>query len=232
MKKCFSFLCICAFLLTCALPVFAADGNVTYSGDAGEFIFTPGSGYSLTDLFPNFKDVMPGDSIFQPITVKNDASQKVKIKVYMRALGAHEDSVEFLSKLHLRVEKSEDNTMAYMFEAAANETAQLTDWVCLGTLYSGGEVDLNVILDVPVELNNNFQNAIGYLDWEFMIEEYEIEPTDPEPPQSGEDNRPTNPEIPDTGDDSLVFLWVALMVGSLVMIMLLIFIARKKKKDK
>lgn len=217
MKKCFTFLCIWTILLSCAIPGFATEGNVTYSGDAGKFLFAPGSEYSPTDLFPNFKDVMPGDSITQPITVKNDASNKVKVKIYMRSLGAHEDSVDFLSKLHLRVEKSEDNTMAYMFDAAANETAQLTDWVCLGTLYSGGEVNLNVILDVPVALDNTYQQQIGYLDWEFMIEEYEVEPTDPEPPK--------------TGDDSRIFLWVGLMITSLIMLILLLFIPKRKKED-
>lgn len=215
MKKSIVFLCICVLLLSCVMQVFAADGNVTYSGDAGKFIFTPGSEYSPTDLFPNFKDVMPGDSIIQPITVKNDASNKVKVKIYMRSLGAHEDSMEFLSQLRLRVEKSEENTMAYMFDAAANETAQLTDWVCLGTLYSGGEVNLNVILDVPVELDNTYQQQIGYLDWEFMIEEFEIEPTDPEPPK--------------TGDDFAIWLWPVLMLLSLCGLTVLI-LTRKREK--
>lgn len=215
MKRCIVFLCVFVLLLSCVMPVMAADGNVTYSGDAGKFIFAPGSEYSPTDLFPNFKDVMPGDSLTQQITVKNDASNKVKVKIYIRSLGAHEESEEFLSQLHLRVEKSEDNTMAYMFDAAANETAQLTDWVCLGTLYSGGEVNLNVILDVPVELGNDYQDAIGYLDWEFMIEEYEIEPTDPEPPK--------------TGDESQILLWAGLMVGSLVMLLILLFCGKKKE---
>ena len=217
MKKSIVFLCVCALLLSCVMPVMAADGNVTYSGDAGKFIFAPGSEYSPTDLFPNFKDVMPGDSITQPITVKNDASNKVKVKIYMRSLGAHEDSVEFLSQLRLRVEKSEDNTMAYMFDAAANETAQLTDWVCLGTLYSGGEVNLNVILDVPVELGNDYQQRIGYLDWEFMIEEYEIEPTDPQPPK--------------TGDDTPIWLWIGLMVMSLCALLILILAWKQKDKE-
>ena len=217
MKRCIVFLYVFALLLSCVMPVMAADGNVTYSGDAGKFIFAPGSEYSPTDLFPNFKDVMPGDSITQPITVKNDASNKVKVKIYIRSLGAHEDSVDFLSKLHLRVEKSEDNAMAYMFDAAANEAAQLADWVCLGTLYSGGEVNLNVILDVPVELDNDYQQQIGYLDWEFMIEEYEIEPGDPEPPK--------------TGDDSQIFLWAGLMVTSLIMLILLLFLPKRKKED-
>ncbi len=217
MKKGLTFLCTCMLLLSWVMPVFAANGNVTYSGDAGEFIFAPGSHYSLTDLFPNFKDVMPGDSITQPITVKNDASKKVKVKIYVRSLGAHEDSIEFLSQLHLRVEKSEDNSMAYMFDAAANETAQLTEWVCLGTLYSGGEVDLHVILDVPVELDNQYQQRIGYLDWEFMIEEYEIEPTDPEPPK--------------TGDDSLLWLWTGLMAVSLCAMLILLFAWKRGKKE-
>jgi len=209
-------LLIIVVLLSCVMPVFAADGNVTYSGDAGKFIFAPGSEYSPTDLFPNFKDVMPGDSITQQITVKNDASNKVKVKIYMRALGAHEDSIEFLSQLRIRVDKSDENGLAYMFDAAANETAQLTDWVCLGTLYSGGKVNLNVILDVPVELDNAFQKKIGYLDWEFMVEEYEIEPTDPEPPK--------------TGDDSQLLLWLGLMIMSAAALLILIP-AKKRKKQ-
>lgn len=218
MKKCSIFLCVFMLLLSCVTPVFAADGNVTYSGDAGKFVFAPGSEHSPTDLFPNFKDVMPGDSITQPITVKNDASNKVKVKIYVRSLGAHEDSVEFLSKLHLRVEKGEENTMAYMFDAAASETAQLTEWVCLGTLYSGGEVNLNVILDVPVELDNQYQQQIGYLDWEFMIEEYEIEPTDPEPPK--------------TGDDFQIWIWLGLMIMSLFGLMILILAWKREDKEK
>lgn len=204
-------------LLSCAMPVFAADGNVTYTGDSGNIVFAPGSEYSPTDLFPNFKDVMPGDSITQPITVKNNASNKVKVVIYMRSLGAHEDSEEFLSKLRLRVEKSAENTMGYMFDAAASETAQLTEWVCLGTLYSGGEVNLNVILDVPTDLNNDFQQLIGYLDWEFKIEELPIEPTDPEPPK--------------TGDDAPIFLWAGMMIVSFSVLLLLILMKKRKERE-
>lgn len=216
MKKLILFLSVCALLLSSIMTVFAEDSNVSYSGNAGKFIFAPGSSDSPTDLFPNFKDVMPGDSIAQSITVKNDASNKVKVKIYMRSLGAHADSAEFLSKLRLRVEKSEENTMAYMFDATTSETAQLTEWVCLGTLYSGGEVNLNVILDVPVELDNAYQQQIGYLDWEFMIEEYAIEPTDPEPPKSG--------------DDSPLWLWVGLGTMSLFVILILLFAGKRKKE--
>lgn len=215
MKKIITLLIVCIVALSSVLPVYAADGKVTYSGNAGNFVFEPGSKHSLTDLFPNFKDVMPGDTLTQQITVKNNADNKVKVKIYIRSLGAHEDSADFLSQLGLKVATNEENKMAYMFDAAANETAQLTDWVCLGTLYSGGEVNLDVTLTVPVELDNEFQNNIGYLDWEFMIEEFQIEEGDPKPPQ--------------TGDKTRTVLWVALMLGFSTMLIILLF---RRKKDK
>lgn len=205
-------LCLC---LVC-FSVSAADGSVTYSGDAGEFIFAPGSEESLTDLFPDFKDVMPGDSLHQKITVKNDASEKVKVNIYVRSKGAQAGNEEFLSQLRLRVAVSEDNVMGYMFDAAASETAQLTEWVLLGTLYSGGEVNLDVTLDVPVEMGNEFQNQIGYLEWEFMVEEMPIDPDDPTPP---------------TGDQSYLTLIVGTMVCSAIVIAVLLPLVRRRKKE-
>ena len=212
MKRLFAILL--ALLCVCfnAATVFAADGNVAYSGDAGEFIFAPGSEYSPTDLFANFKDVMPGDTLSQPIVIKNDASKEVKIKVYLRSLGAHESSEEFLSQLQLRVEKVTDTVM---FDAAADQSAQLTEWTCLGTLYSGGIVELNVLLDVPTSLDNENKNLVGYLDWEFMIEELPAEDTDPLPPP--------------TGDEAQIGLYLILCLVSACLILLLLAGRRKKR---
>jgi hypothetical protein len=219
MKKLFSILVALIVLCLSATPAFAADGKVTYNGEAQQFIFEPGSEHSPTDLFPNFKDVMPGDSITQKITVKNDIHNDVKVKIYIRSLGAHEDSVDFLSQLHLTVKKSEENEMAYMFDAAADDTAGLTDWVLLGTLYSGGEVNLDVVLDVPTSLTNEHSEQIGFIDWEFAIEEFPVEPGDPSPP---------------TGDRSYIFVYIASIAGivALAAVIIIFVVLKKDRKEK
>ena len=200
--------------MTCGLSISAyAAGTVTYSADSSKFIFEPGSSHSPTDLFTEYKGLMPGDSVSQDITVKNDSSYDVKVKLYVRSHGAHEDSVDFLSKLHLTVAKSENNEMAYMFDAVADQTGGMTDWVYLGTLYSGGEVNLILNLDIPIELGNEYQDAIGYIDWEFKAEELPIEPDDPKPPQ--------------TGDNSNLYLYA--MLASVSGIALVILITKRKK---
>lgn len=191
----------------------ADEGDVLYNEDAAEFVFTIGSEYSQTDLFHHFKEVMPGDTLTDKIIIRNDASNNVKIKVYMRSLGAHPDSVLFLSQLTLHVENEEDTIM---FDAA-HETGELSDWVCLGTLYSGGEVVLDVTLQVPVTLDNEFKELIGYLDWQFMVEQFPVEPDDPKPPQ--------------TGDDSPVLLYGGLMAVSALVLILLLLPRRKKEEE-
>ena len=195
-----------------------AEGNVTYSGDAGQFIFAPGSDHSATDLFTEYKEVMPGDELVQHITVKNNASKKIKVNVYMRSLGAHRDNdnIEFLSQLDLTVKKLTDTVM---FDAKADETAQLTDWVLIGTLYSKSEVDLELILKVPTSLDSKFMNRVGLLDWQFMVEELPLQPGDPGFPQTG-----------DTTNIALYLLPVA-GFGALTVVMFIILFRRKKKEE-
>ena len=217
MKTKRTLLVVVAILLTGILsfPVLAS-GNVTYSGNSGNFIFAPGSTFSPTDLFPTMKDVMPGGVYSDTVHIGNLADSSVQVKIYMRALGAESGSEEFLSKLRLEVKKAAGGAGADLFDAPADETATLTDWVYLGTLSAGGSIDLNIILTVPTDLSNEFANRVGYLDWEFKVEEIPI------------------PDTPDTGDKSTPALWISLSIGSLILIFffLILWKKRDKKEDK
>ena len=71
MKKIITLLIMCVIALSSVLPLYAANGKVTYSGNAGDFVFAPGSDYLLSDLCPNCKGVMPGDTVSKIVTVEN-----------------------------------------------------------------------------------------------------------------------------------------------------------------
>ncbi|MBQ9988978.1 MAG: hypothetical protein IJP30_04500 [Clostridia bacterium] len=105
LSKVISLLVVAVVLCSLSVSAYAA-GTVTYIKDAGQFIFEPGSNYSPTDLFSDFKNVMPGDSITQQILIRNDASNQVKIDLYLRSLGAQQDTDLFLSQMNLTVEQA------------------------------------------------------------------------------------------------------------------------------
>ena len=221
-RKIVCLLAMVIMIMASATAAFA--GSVTYKGQAEKFVFAPGSEYSKTDLFGDqFKGIMPGDSIIDTVTVKNNASDKVNVEIFIRALGAtdlqepedgiaevsQEDSQKFLSQMTLTVAQ---NGNSELFHAPADQTAQLTDWVSLGKFDSGAEVDLNVTLNVPIEMNDDFQNAIGTLDWQFKVVETPI------------------PEETRTGDDMNLLIPIVLIAAAAAGIAALLITRRKKEK--
>ena len=211
-RSVFALVLVCCTLLTIPITAAADNGTVTYDGKAREFKFKPGSIYSETDLFPNFKNVMPGDTLTQQIVINNTGLTSKHIKVYLRSLGATENEA-FLNQMELTVTKSGKDTV--YFKAPADETAQLTDWKLLGTIYKGGKITLDLTLKVPIEMGNDFQQNIGKLDWEFKVDEI-----------------PHDPDAPKTGDTSHIYLLITIMVVCLVALIVLFAVYRKKRKNR
>ena len=129
---------------------------------------------------------MPGDSLTETVEVKHNGAEKVPVKLYLRATGAESGSEEFLSQLSLSVRQGD----GALFEATADQTGGLADWVLLGTFAYGESDTLELTLTVPIEMGNAYQDAAGLLDWQFKVEEVDETP--------GDD--PDGGDTPDDGD--------------------------------
>ena len=199
---------IMAVLLLLSACAWADNASVTYVGGAEKFIFLPGSEYSDTDLFDNFKNVMPGDTLSETITVQNKSLNRVRI--YLKAEGCSDEDREFLNQLKLNVKSSKGD----IFDAQADETAQLTDWVSLGVFRRKGEANLNVTLTVPIELDSKYMNRIGTVVWSFAVEVIDDD---------------TNPE---TGDWFDATVWICCAAAVLTAGVVVLILSKKRARAK
>lgn len=192
-----SMLMTLVLMLSMAVTAYAKDSSVTYEGGAEKYVFLPGSSYSGTDLFDNFKGVMPGDKLTQKVTVKNESRSSDKVNIYMRAETHVEDEsyisddteaairdyvnmADFLHQLSMTVKNGD----TVIYNAPADQLDGLKNNVLLGTFYPGQETELTVELSVPIELGNEYANRIGEIDWVFVAEE--VNDPKPAPDDSGE----------------------------------------------
>lgn len=160
----FAFACV-------ALPAGTAHADVTYQGDAHVFAVRDADGRPVDDLFSNFKNVMPGDTLTQQVTITNNGVSAAPAKLYLRSTGVLAGSAAFLSLLNLSVTTVDAGNGSKLFDAPPSQTASLADWVCLGTFAPGAHVTLTLVLEVPLTMGNEFQDSSGTIGWEFMAEE-------------------------------------------------------------
>lgn len=200
-KSILSLLLAVATMLSFSVTAFASESSVTFE-DGKIVAFEPGSVYTDTDLFDNFKGVMPGDVRTEEVTIQNNTKDCDYIKVYMRAVLHDEtgnpisDKVlaelqaderreatseleymyDFLSQLSMKVW----NGSTLIYEESPDKLDGLTENVYLGSIRKGETIKLNVELDVPIEMGNEYANRIGEVDWVFVVEGFD-DPTPPSP---------------------------------------------------
>lgn len=144
----------------------AADESVVYKGYPEEFIFTPGSAYSKSDLFGGFKDVLPGDTITQTVRVTN--ARNCVVRLFMKADPLDETQKYLLNRMHLRV--TSGNTV--LFDAPAGEQSGLAAYRLLGTFHRNGGTTLTITLSVPADLDNSFSGRCAGIQWTFLAQEF------------------------------------------------------------
>ncbi len=179
-----------SLLLSLSISSLAADSSVTFNGHNKGFDFKPGSEFTATDLFDNFKGVMPGDTLTETITVTNNSSDSDYVKLYIRALAHDEDTnplspkvaehetvasmKDFLSQLNMKVYEGEK----VIFNASPDELDGMAENVLLGSFEKGEGTTLTVELSVPLDLSDEYANRVGEVDWVFLTEGFDY-PTPP-----------------------------------------------------
>lgn len=175
-------LTVLALTLSLTVTVRAAEAVISFRGVEEGFGFGSGSQYTGTDLFDNFKGVMPGDRLREDITIRNDAGDCDYIQLSMKAVPHDDQSnppspsaaggetaltmADFLSRLTMRIY----NGSTLIYEASPEEAGALADFVPLGALLPGQSLTLGVELDIPLDMGNEYANRVGEVDWVFLAE--------------------------------------------------------------
>lgn len=219
-------LAMCVLLVLClSAPVFAADSSVTYRGRKDGFEFTSESSYISTDLFSNFKNVMPGDVKTEKITIVNKSTYSDYINVYVRALLHDEDNnpispavlealtaderretmseleymLGFLNQLTLTVWNGEkkDENIIYQGTPDSLEEGFEEGNTFIGSLGYNRSLELTAELAVDISMGNEYAERIGEVDWVFVIEERNNSGGSDD---DSDDKKPTPGSKPDSQD--------------------------------
>lgn len=177
LKSISALILVVALLLSMSVTAFAADNKIiTFKGAADGFDFGSGSEYTATDLFDNFKNVMPGDTLTQNIEVKNEATDCDYIWLFMEVVNHTEENGnepeidvdleemnEFLDQLELSIYNESEGY--YAWTGVASEA--MDTLANIAALNRDESVKLRIELKVPAELGNEFADRIGEVDFKF-----------------------------------------------------------------
>ena len=174
-----------ALVLVLSLSVSAFAAEVVFEGRSKGISIASDNELTASNLFGNFEGGMPGDSLSETITIKNLARDCDYIKLYIRAVphgsgnglsgkvADIEDSVasmqDFLSQLSMEV-KQGDKTI---YSGPPDELDGFQKNVYLGQYRKNQGTTLTVSLNVPIELNNEYAQRAGEVDWVFKVECYD-----------------------------------------------------------
>lgn len=219
--------CMAALVLSSlvfAVPAEAGETEADFVDHGTKFVFVTASEESETDLFENFKDLMPGDKVLQTIVVENHDPDGLAGEIYlsvrptaegMAGEGSTVSMEDFLSQLHLTVKQGNKT----LFSGAPSTAGDLAEPVLLGALSKGESLELAAYLTVPADLGNEYSFCRGTVDWIFRLVEYD-------PDNDDDDNGEGSAETGDTMGRMLLVGAGLVLVGGMVAV-----IARRKSRE-
>ena len=187
-KAIFSLALMLLAVMSLSVTAFAQStqpaADIVYKGK-NKLIITPKAGnHTGTDLFGNFKGVMPGDTLTETVTFRNESAtaRTDYVKLYIVAVPHGADNVpvdkhiadvddmnEFLSGFTMTVAQGGKE----IFKGKPGEVGTFGGNGCLlGTFRKGEGTTLTVTLTMDIEADNTAANQEGEVDWKFIAEEY------------------------------------------------------------
>lgn len=195
-KAAFSLLMALVLALSLGVTAFAQDvqpaADIVYQGEK-KLIITPKAGHHTdTDLFGNFKDMMPGDSRTETITFRNESTTRRTnyVKLYIVAVPHGQENLpvdtqhitdvdamhEFLANFTMTVKQGDKE----IFSGTPDDVGTFGGSGCLlGTFRKNEGTTLTVTLSLNIEAGNTVADQEGEVDWKFVAEEYTRSPDRP-----------------------------------------------------
>ena len=211
--------CIAAF----AAPAhaFADTPTIAYDGNARQLTVSGATGTSgESDLFPAFKDLMPGDVREQKIEVRA-TGVKSQVRVFVRAV-VDSETAHLLSPITLTATLGDTSAGWLQTGTPSSVFASPTQ---VATFTSDGSTVLNLQLSVPTSVGNELADANKTIRWEITAED------DGEkiPARPAGTNKPGLLGLAATGDSTLALL-LTLLTLAIIAFMAAIFLSRRNKR--
>ena len=188
------------------------DDSVEYLPGIGK-----NGGYTETDLFVNFKNMMPGDTLTEQVTITNKWSSWDYIDLSMDMILHDEEknviSTKILSELTADERRDTTSELEYMYDFLKQLTLTIKDGdvvkysgsadkaaedFLVKTLSYNQSVTLNLELTLPVTVGNEYANRVGEVDWVFTYSGWD----DEEPTTTKPTTAPTSSSTDPTGSTS------------------------------
>ena len=196
-------------------PAIAYDGHARQQTVSGA---TASSGEP--DLFPAFKDLMPGDEREQQIEIRA-TGVKSQVRVLIRAVVDHE-TAHLLSPITLTATVGDASAGWLQTGTPGSVFARPTQ---VATFTGDGSTVLNLQLSVPTSVGNELADASKTIRWEIAAED------DGEtiPAQSAGSKKPSLFGLAATGDNSLALLLTLLTLAIIAFLAALLLSRRDKR---
>ena len=139
--------------------IHAADTNVSFDGDAEDFIFLDGS----QDLFDNFKNIMPGEVRTQNIVLKNDDHRELRFYLSADVLDSLDTDTSGLSVYNITItNEGEEFYNGTLDDLAALSSGRMSEDTLLASLQKGETTTVTMTLEVNGDsMDNTYQNREG-----------------------------------------------------------------------